>query len=92
MSPIAASPDIPLVGEPGFSGDPAQKFLIIADDGNSMVRLLDRKTGMEVAHFGHRGHNAGQFEALHQLAVDSHGTVYTGEAGGGMRIQKFVPR
>ena len=75
----------------GFSSDPGQQFLIAADDGNSMVRLLLRKDGMEVASFGHRGHNAGQFEALHQLAVDQRGTIYTGEAGGGMRIQKFVP-
>ena len=76
----------------GFSSDPAQRFLIVADDGNSMVRILDRKNGQEIAQFGHRGHNAGQFEALHQLAVDSKGVIYTGEAGGGMRIQKFVPR
>ena len=76
----------------GFSSDKAQRFLIVADDGNSMVRILNRDNGMEVAQFGHRGHNAGQFEALHQLAVDSKGTIYTGEAGGGMRIQKFVPR
>jgi hypothetical protein len=75
----------------GFSADPGQKFLIAADDGNSMVRILDRKTGAELSQFGHRGHNAGQFEALHQLAVDSKGVIYTGEAGGGMRIQKFVP-
>jgi len=73
----------------GFSGDPGQQFLIVADDGNSMVRLLRRKDGMEIASFGHRGHNAGQFEALHQLAVDQRGNIYTGEAGGGMRIQKF---
>ena len=73
----------------GFSGDPGQQFLIVADDGNSMVRLLRRKDGMEIASFGHRGHNAGQFEALHQLAVDQRGDIYTGEAGGGMRIQKF---
>ena len=73
----------------GFSSDAGQKFLIVADDGNSMVRLLRRKDGAEVASFGHRGHNAGQFEALHQLAVDRRGNIYTGEAGGGMRIQKF---
>ena len=76
----------------GLSGDPGQQFLIAADDGNSTVRILRRKDGVEVGNFGHRGHNAGQFEALHQIAVDAHGTVYTGEAGGGMRIQKFVPR
>ena len=76
----------------GLSGDSGQQFLIAADDGNSTVRILRRKDGAEVAHFGHRGHNTGQFEALHQIAVDRHGTVYTGEAGGGMRIQKFVPR
>ena len=74
----------------GLSGDAGQRFLIAADDGNSMVRIINRKNGVEVAQFGHRGHNAGQFEALHQIAVDARGTVYTGEAGGGMRIQKFV--
>jgi hypothetical protein len=76
----------------GISADPKQEFLIVADDGNSTVRLLRREDGAEVANFGHRGHNAGQFEALHQLAVDGHGNIYTGEAGGGMRIQKFIPK
>src|SRR4051812_2588964 len=76
----------------GLSGDAGQRFLIAADDGNSMVRIINRQNGMEVGRFGHRGHNAGEFEALHQLAVDTKGTVYTGEGGGGMRIQKFVAR
>jgi hypothetical protein len=76
----------------GLSGDASQRYLLAADDGNSMVRILRRKDGVEVSQFGHRGHNAGQFEALHQLAADSKGIVYTGEAGGGMRIQKFIPR
>jgi len=76
----------------GFSSDPGQQFLIVADDGNSMVRILRRKDGVEVASFGHRGHNSGQFEALHQLAVDQRGNIYTGEAGGGMRIQKFTSK
>jgi hypothetical protein len=76
----------------GLSADAGQQYLIAADDGNSIVRILRRKDGVEVAQFGHRGHNAGQFEALHQLAADGHGNIYTGEAGGGMRIQKFIPR
>lgn len=73
-------------------GRTGQRYLLAADDGNSTVRILRRKDGVEVSQFGHRGHDGGQFEALHQLAADNKGIVYTGEAGGGMRIQKFVPR
>jgi hypothetical protein len=79
------------VVKPGFCSDPGQQFLIVADDGNSTVRLLRCKDRMEVRSFGHCGHNAGQFEALHQLAAGGRGNIYTGEAGGGMRIQRFIP-
>lgn len=38
---------------------------------------------------GHSGRNAGQFHWVHQLGVDSHGTLYTGEVDTAKRIQKF---
>jgi hypothetical protein len=33
---------------------------------------------------------AGDFLWVHQAAIDSHGNYYTGESGGGKRVQKFV--
>jgi hypothetical protein len=39
---------------------------------------------------GERGLGPGQFAtALHDIALDSHGNLFTGEAANGGRIQKF---
>ena len=40
--------------------------------------------------FGHRGANAGQFNFIRDMAMDSHGNLYTGEVNTNYRIQKFV--
>jgi hypothetical protein len=37
------------------------------------------------------GENGGQFFGLHLIAVDSRGTIYTGEVLAGQRVQRFVP-
>jgi sugar lactone lactonase YvrE len=34
---------------------------------------------------------AGEFRALHNMAIDSNGNIYTAEAGFGRRVQKFRP-
>jgi hypothetical protein len=73
-----------------FSEDAAQQFLYIADAGNGRIHLFDRQTLREVSAFGRIGRYAGQFVFLHNVAVDSHGNVYTAEVGGGRRAQKFV--
>jgi len=33
---------------------------------------------------------AGEFHYLHQVSVDSHGNIYTGEVDTAKRIQKFL--
>jgi len=35
--------------------------------------------------------NGGQFMGLHMIAVDSKGSIYTGEVSNGERVQRFVP-
>ena len=75
----------------GFSGDPAQKYLVVGDLANGHLRLLDRQTLQEVpgSAFGQTGHGVGQFNGLHALATDSKGNVYVAETRAA-RLQKFV--
>jgi hypothetical protein len=40
--------------------------------------------------FGRLGAMAGEFRALHNIASDSRGNLYTTEAGIGRQLQKFV--
>ena len=73
-----------------FSRDPDQKYLLVADGSNNVIRILDRKDGLLVSTFGHTGGNAGQFNVAQNLALDSHGNVYVSETKYNNRIQKFV--
>ena len=59
------------------------------DLGSGKVRILERKTGREVASFGRSGPMAGEFRFAHTLAVDSNESVYVAETAGGRRVQKF---
>ena len=43
-----------------------------------------------VARFGQGGGYPGQFFAVHSIAVDSRGNIYTGETLEGKRLQRFV--
>jgi DNA-binding beta-propeller fold protein YncE len=74
-----------------FSPDRGQQFLYVADFGNSAVLIVDRRKLAVVAQFGMRGAQPGNFQGIHQLAIDSHGTLYTAEVAPGARAQKFVP-
>jgi hypothetical protein len=51
--------------------------------------LVRRDNGEGVTQVGRYGDYAGQFNHLHVLTVDSHGNIYTGEAGA-KRVQKFT--
>jgi sugar lactone lactonase YvrE len=73
-----------------FSPDAAQTWLYLADAGNGRVHIYERKTLTEVGGVGRIGRYAGEFVFLHNLAVDSHGNLYTAEVGGGRRVQKFL--
>jgi len=75
-----------------FSPDPDQQHLFVADAGNGRVHIFDRQSLEPVSGFGRIGRYAGQFVFLHNVAVDSRGSVYTAEVGGGRRVQKFIVR
>jgi hypothetical protein len=81
-----------LIGSAGwiaFSPDPAQKFMYVADWGEEEIRILDHASGQTLSTLGRPGHEVGEFEDLHTLAVDSKGNIIEGETTGGRRIQRF---
>jgi DNA-binding beta-propeller fold protein YncE len=73
-----------------FSKDPAQTYLYMADGNNMKIRVLRRDTLEELTSFGDGGRQPGQFYAVHSIAVDSKGNLYTTETYEGKRLQKFV--
>jgi len=73
-----------------FSKDAAQKYFYLADGANEKVRVFDRASLTELTSFGDGGRQPGQFYAVHSIATDSKGNVYTTETYRGQRLQKFV--
>jgi DNA-binding beta-propeller fold protein YncE len=74
-----------------LSKDATQQWLFLADGQNMKVHVLDRNTLKDLAGFGRGGRQAGQFNWVHNITVDSQGNVYTAEVNNGRRIQKFRP-
>jgi DNA-binding beta-propeller fold protein YncE len=72
-----------------FSPDKAQRYLYMADGMNGEVRIVERASKNVVGRFGRVGRQAGEFTALHNIAVDRQGNIYTSEVQTGQRIQKF---
>jgi NHL repeat len=73
-----------------FSKDAQQTYLYLADGRNMKVRILRRDTLEELTSFGAGGRQPGMFYAVHSLATDSKGNLYTTETYEGKRVQKFV--
>ena len=73
-----------------FSHDPEQQFLYLADGQNMKVYIIDRASMEVLTAFGDGGRQPGMFFAVHSIAVDSDGNIYTTETFEGSRIQKFV--
>jgi DNA-binding beta-propeller fold protein YncE len=73
-----------------FSRDPQQRYMYVADGRNMKVHILDRQTLEVLTSFGDGGRIPGAFLAIHSIAVDSRGNIYTGETDQGKRVQKFV--
>ncbi len=73
-----------------FSKDAAQKYFYLADGANEKIRIFDRLALTELTSFGDGGRQPGQFYAVHSIATDSKGNVYTTETYRGQRLQKFV--
>lgn len=73
-----------------FSPDPEQRFIYLADGTNRKIFIIERKTLEILTNFGAGGRNPGQFFAVHNIATDSKGNIYTTETYEGKRLQKFV--
>ena len=75
-----------------FSRDPQQKYLYLADGRNERIYVLDRQSLEILTMFGDGGRQPGQFFAVHSIATDSKGNIYTTETYEGKRVQKFLYR
>jgi hypothetical protein len=73
-----------------FSRDPEQKYIFLADGKNERVYVMDRQTLEIITQFGDGGRQPGQFFAVHSIATDSKGNIFTTETYEGKRIQRFV--
>ena len=72
-----------------FSPDAAQRFMYLADGQNMRVYVMDRVSLEVLYSFGDGGRQPGLFFAVHSIATDSDGNIYTTETYEGSRIQKF---
>jgi DNA-binding beta-propeller fold protein YncE len=72
-----------------FSPDREQTFIYMVDGMNGEVRIIARATNEVLARFGRPGRQAGQFTAVHNIAVDRQGNIFTAEVNTGQRVQKF---
>jgi DNA-binding beta-propeller fold protein YncE len=73
-----------------FSKDPQQKYIFLADGANEKIYVMLRDTLEILTSFGDGGRQPGQFYAVHSIAADSKGNIYTTETYRGQRVQRFV--
>ena len=73
-----------------FSKDPLQKYMYLCDGKNEHVYVMDRQSLEILTSFGDGGRQPGQWYAVHSIATDSKGNIYTTETYQGRRLQKFV--
>jgi DNA-binding beta-propeller fold protein YncE len=73
-----------------FSKDPQQKYVFLADGANEKIYVMLRDTLEILTSFGDGGRQPGQFYAVHSIAADSKGNIYTTETYRGQRVQRFV--
>ena len=66
------------------------RSLFVGDHMNNVVWLVDRSTDAVTARIGYLGRNGGGFNALHMVATDSLGNLYTGEVDPNNRVQRFL--
>ena len=78
------------VWDVAFSRDPEQKYMYLADGKNEKVYVMDRQSLEILTRCGDGGRQPGQFFAVHSIATDSKGNIYTTETYEGRRLQKFV--
>ncbi len=73
-----------------FSKDPQQKYIFLADGSNEKIHIIDRQSLEVLTSFGDGGRQPGEFYAVHSIATDSKGNIFTTETYRGQRVQKFV--
>ena len=73
-----------------FSPDSEQRFMYVADQANLHIHVLNRLTLEILDTWGTLGQEPGDFDALHHIAVDSKGNLYTAEAQRNQRAQRFI--
>jgi hypothetical protein len=72
-----------------FSPDAHQTYLYVADATNGAVRIFHRQSLTLLGSFGELGHQGGQLDQTHNIAVDSRGNLYTGDVTGA-KIQRWL--
>ncbi len=73
-----------------FSKDPEQRFMYLADGKNMKIYIMERESLEILTTFGDGGRQPGLFFAVHSIATDSRGNIFTTETYEGKRVQKFV--
>ena len=73
-----------------FSRDPQQKYIFLADGKNERIYVMDRQSLEILTSFGDGGRQPGMWFAVHSIATDSKGNIFTTETYEGKRVQKFV--
>ena len=71
--------------------DKAEDYMVMVDGTNNEMRTIRTSDGAVMSTIGRSGRNAGQFHWVHNIAIDSKGTVFTTEVDNGKRIQRWVP-
>ena len=77
------------VSDMALSRDAGQAFIYMVDSVNNEMRIVDRASHTVLGRVGRPGRWAGQFHAVHNIAIDSQGNLYTTEVNTGQRVQKF---
>ncbi|MAM71010.1 MAG: hypothetical protein CMP91_07720 [Gammaproteobacteria bacterium] len=73
-----------------ISPEAGQAFLYVADGANKRIWIVERESLELVGEIGSGGRNAGFFDWVHNVAIDSEGNIYTSEVNEGKRVQKFL--
>ena len=76
-------------GSIGFSPDPAQTFMYVANGSDNVVHILDRATGAVLSKFGRPGNQPGDLTDPHSIAVNSKGDIIIGEVPYGGKLQMW---
>ena len=79
-------------GAIGFSPDPAQTFMYVANGSDNVVHILDRTTGEVLSKFGRPGNQPGDLTDPHSIAVNSKGDIIIGEVPYGGKLQHVAGR